>query len=217
MPHGHTLNSRVRVLIAKTFKAERLFSSIVNVPGAPIAGAALVSDLANDIRSKEWQKSHAHLRTCLNNLIESSPPAKLGSELALLHKQFADRAAEGALVCERGTASLIDAGKKHEFAHVMKISFELMRAKAKAQANSVIADELSALLSASGRAGELAKAELTAGLSKVSDAQAYTSLESSGQQDAASETNALELAAPATSNVISFEQRRANAGKFYRR
>ena len=151
MSSGPTLNSRLRVLVAKTFRAEKLYSSIRNSRGEKLASVTSLSEMANDIRAKEWQKSHFQLRTALNDIIALGSSSAVLAELLNLRERFLAKAEESARAVSKGTETLLETAKRHEFAHIFRISVELIRYKARAQANSVIADEIAAVLEASGR------------------------------------------------------------------
>lgn len=203
---GHTLHSRLRVLVAKSFRAEKLYASIRNSRksgdgGVPISA---IAEIANDIRAKEWQKSYGDLRTELNDIVASggSGGALLTTVVSLSHR-FKLSAEESAAKVEIGNKGLMLAAKRHEFGHVLKLTLELIRHRARAQASQVISDELQSLLEASGRAF---------------DPSAYPALESvpvSGQvvgSQISKEISADDLDAPdLPSNVIPLP-RRASAG-----
>lgn len=152
-----TLNSRMRVLIAKTFRAEKLYSSLLNVSDSshnttsgPV-GAAVLTKLANDVRAREWQTSHEQLRASLNDLVKMSSSSAALDRLQILYEQYYARFVESGTALDRGISALVDTARRQEFAHVMKLSVEMTRHKARAQACKVIADELAALIGESGR------------------------------------------------------------------
>lgn len=153
MSEGPTLISRLRVLVAKTFKAEKLYSSIRNNSG-PSTGLSSLAELSNDIRAREWQKSHSEFRSTLNALLEQGNTPRLVSELSLLKNKFLAAATESTLEVDKGSLALIESAKRNEFAHSLKLSYQLVRYKARAQALHAIADELSALLESSGKSSE---------------------------------------------------------------
>lgn len=151
MSSSPTLNSRIRVLVAKAFRAEKLYSSVNNTKGEKLSNLALLAEAASEIRAKEWQRAHYQLRTGLNDILALGNSAVMAREVSILRERFLERAHESGGTVEEGAEELIDAAKRHEFAHTFKLSLELIRRKALAQASRVIADELGALLDASGR------------------------------------------------------------------
>ena len=165
MSAGPTLNSRLRVLVAKAFKAEKLYASIRNqTVGDPArsissdpsdgsgernpSGAATLSVFANDVRAKEWQRSHFQLRTALNEILSESAGARTVQELVELRDRFGSKAAECTGLVERETGELLEIAKRKEFAHCLKLALDLVRHNARAQAYSVIVSELNGILDA---------------------------------------------------------------------
>jgi hypothetical protein len=146
-----TLHSRLKILIAKTFRAEKLYGSIRNSPAGVSGHLTMLTEISNDIRAREWQKSHFQFRTALNDLLSEATTQTLAASVSRLHRAFQERADESADALQAGTAGLIDAAKRQEYAHVMKISVELIRHRARAQANQVVADELAGVLEISGK------------------------------------------------------------------
>lgn len=157
MSSSPTLNSRIRVLVAKAFRAEKLYSSVNNAKGDRLSNLAVLAEAASEIRAKEWQRAHYQLRTSLNDILALGNNGLMAREVAILRERFVERANESGATVEEGAQELIDAARRHEFAHTFKLSLELIRRKAQAQASRVIADELGALLDSSGRLNSLAK------------------------------------------------------------
>jgi len=148
----HTITSRLKVLIARTFRAEKLYSSMrTNDQGGEAASASLLVELANEVRAREWQRAHTKLRKVLNEIIERSAPAELGSEIVRLHKHFSVKAGESESLLSAGLAELPDMSRRQEFSALLKLSAELVRYKARYQAYQALADELASVLDNSGR------------------------------------------------------------------
>lgn len=148
-----TLNSRLRVLVAKTFKAEKLYSSIRNSRADKLANVASLSDMANDIRAKEWQRAHYRLRASLNDILSLPTKSAIIAELLKVRESFLQKAVESEAAIEKNSGLIDETVRRFEFARSLKISVELIQEKACAQANRVISDELGALLDSSGAAG----------------------------------------------------------------
>lgn len=148
MSSGATLHSRLRVLVAKTFRAEQLYSAMRN---ASSARTTSFSEIAGDARSGVWLRCHRRLRTALNEALSLSTHSAVAARVQALKHHFETKAQESSAVVEQGAARLIETAKRHEFALVLKLAFELIQYKARAQANSAIADELAEILLSSGR------------------------------------------------------------------
>ena len=200
MSNAATLNSRLRVLVAKTFRAEKLYSSIRNKKRSDSLSVSALSEVANEVRAREWQSVHYQLRTALNDILSQCNNSQQSKELLLLREQFGKRAQEAALDVEKGVQQLHDTAKRQEFAHVFKLSLELVRHKARAQANKVIAEELTSLLSKSGRSTDASGLE-----------ESNRSLELEAVAMSESTDSALEDDLP--SNVVSLLSRRAAGGR----
>lgn len=162
MSSSSTLNSRLRVLVAKAFRAEKLYSSMgrtsTTSPSAGLAGnlagdrlsnMAVLAEAASEIRAKEWQRTHYQLRIALNDILAVGNTSKMLSQLTELRDNFLTRARENSVLLEKGSEELIETAKRQEFAHIFKISLELIRTKAQTQASHVIVEELSAVLDGS--------------------------------------------------------------------
>lgn|GEM_PF-5211366 len=147
----HTLNSRLRVLIAKTFKAEKLYSSLVKTHPSAKLGVVALSHLANDIRSKEWQKMHEDLRLGLNSLLRLGQTSTIANELEVVWTGFVEKLEESLADLQQGERALREACDRGEYSTALKISAELVRHKARSQSCKVIIDELKSLLESSGR------------------------------------------------------------------
>ena len=151
MDSGPTLSSRLRVLVAKTYRAERLYGSIRSPQNSAHHSAAAISQTANDIRAREWQRSHNELRTSLNTLIaQGGSSSALIKQVSVLREQFRAQEEQSRRSIESGSANLKESTRRQEFAAVFKQAAELIRHKARAHANRVIADELKALIETSG-------------------------------------------------------------------
>jgi hypothetical protein len=145
-----TLNSRLRVLVAKAFKAEKLYASIRS-PQPETSLPTSLGEMANDVRAKEWQRAHFQLRTALNDILSETSGAQLAAGVHMLRERFIEKANEGARFVDQGRVELADVAKRSEFAHGMKLCMELVRHNARSQAYSVLIEELSAILEGAGR------------------------------------------------------------------
>lgn len=154
MTQPSTLHSRLRVLVARTFRAEQVYSSMRNSSNGQTSHLSELSDMANDIRAKEWQRGHHQLRTALNDLLDQKNQRLLSTEVNALAHRFQGKFEEVLSVIETQKHALIDSTKRQEFAQGLKFSLELIRLNASAQANKVIADELFAVLDSSNRTAE---------------------------------------------------------------
>ena len=158
-----TLNSRLRVLVAKTYRAEKLYNSICASSSSGVTtrlghgqynyhSHSAISQLANDIRAREWQRSHHDLRIALNAILsQGSNSNTVIEQVRDLRAQFEGHAHESKSVVDQGVRSIKESARRHEFATIFKESADLIRHKARAHANQGIADELKAIIESSGR------------------------------------------------------------------
>lgn len=210
-----TLNSRIRVLVAKAFRAEKLYSSLalggLNSTGSAIAdrdadrsaSSNVLAQIANEVRAKEWKRSHYQLRTSLNDLLAEGSGAQLAPALIELRDGFLRAAQESRRVLAASSETLAENARRQEYAHIFKLSVELIRHKARAQANQVVADELTALLDASRRSTEPQAAR--GAHSSVAVARAAAG--ASGDAAAAEPTGHLSAGFTRPSNVIPLKRR----------
>lgn len=148
MSTGATLHSRLRVLVAKTFRAEQLYSSMRNGVAPKTTS---FSELSNDVRAGVWLRCHRRLRTALNEALSLNTHSAVAARIQALRQHFHSKAEESSAIVENGTERLIETARRHEFALVLKLALELIQHKARVQANGAIADELSEILQSSGR------------------------------------------------------------------
>ncbi len=150
-----TLNSKLRVLVAKTYRAEKLYSSIRNQRSEKATNMGALAEMANDVRSREWERSHYQLRIVLNEVIGLGTNSAIIAEILQLRERFYLAANESNAALKSGTETLVENIKRQEFAHIFKLSLELVRHKARAQASKVIIDELSAVLDTTGNSAAI--------------------------------------------------------------
>lgn len=149
MSAGPTLNSRLRVLVAKTYRAEKLYSSIRNNKGQQLSSSSALSEMANDIRAREWQRSHYELRTALNEILSLGNSSAVTEHIIELRRRFAEKCEENLAAIEKGKELLIETAKRQEFSQIFRNSAELIRCKARAQADKLIVEELTSVLDSS--------------------------------------------------------------------
>ena len=148
MAAKETLNSRLRILVAKTFRAEKLYSSMRNAYATkPIDS----TEVANDLRAREWQRIHSDLRVALNDTLSLKSTNAIASRIICLRNHFSSQAQEASLALEKGTERLVASARRHEFAHTAKLSLEFVQRKAREQACQVVADELNEILISCGK------------------------------------------------------------------
>ena len=88
MAENQTLHSRLRVLVAKTYRAEKLFASIRNTSDVRSLNFSFISDLANDLRSREWQNAHHELRERLNHILALGAGSVVIEKIEVLREEF---------------------------------------------------------------------------------------------------------------------------------
>ena len=200
-----TLHSRLRVLVAKAFRAEKLYSTVNNSRAERLSNMAALAEAASDIRAREWQRSHYQLRTALNDVLALGNSAAIVKEVHVLRDSFLRKSKESSALVERGAEELVETARRHEFAHIFKISVELIRHKAQAQACRVIADELTSVLDTS-------KATLTEGSTESTETgarllAASVSVAPPPLPEEALGMDETDLSASVRSNVIQLKRR----------
>ncbi len=154
MAEKATLHSRLRVLVARTFKAEKLYASMQRKSSPSFPGPAALSELANDIRAKEWQRIHAELRGAINDILENCPVGQVGTKVNQLKDEFLLLAKNSSQDFSENLESLLEAAKKEEFTRTAKKSMELVRFKARLQAAQAVSEELTGILNLCGKSRE---------------------------------------------------------------
>lgn len=144
---SQTLHSKLKVLIAQAYKAEKLYGSMRLEHRLLLESEDGISKLANDIRAKQWQRTHFVLRQTLNDLLSNvTSSAELLKAVASLRDKFAKKSLESENTLELKRYELQNACERDEFAHSANVSLELINLKAKSQALRGVADELDSLL-----------------------------------------------------------------------
>jgi hypothetical protein len=191
-----SLHSKLKVLVAKLYKAEKLYASMRRPPSShtdkgtnqQLSGASrlqgrpshlrstylkslsgvrpsvssdkhkdnsfssgILIEHANEIRALEWYEVHHTFRILLNDLLSEVKSANAGLELNRIWHEFCYefQLAEEYLLEARSIAE--DAMEKEEYAHLLKVSSDLIKRKARIQALKVIHDELQVLISLDGK------------------------------------------------------------------
>lgn len=152
MAEPQTLHSRLRVLVARTFRAEKLYGSVKNLRELKALNSPeFSSDLANEMRGQEWQRSHAHLRTSLNEILALGNASEMLKQLTKLRNIFYSHYQNAEVLLQRSAAELEESTNRQEYAHAMRLAIELVRQKARSQSCRLITEELGAILVASGK------------------------------------------------------------------
>lgn len=158
----NTLNSRIKILIARTYKAEKLFTNVrlgeegeiksnsfeqlnndeINATKSN-SPAALV---ANDIRAKEWQRAHSELRNALNIMVANNSGSKLVEQVVDLKNQFELGLKTFIKDLDARKLEVVHFIERNEFATALKGSIECIKLNARIQAFRVILNELSHLV-----------------------------------------------------------------------
>ena len=148
MPGTHTINSKLRVLIAKTYQAEKLFLSMKSSGSAGFENKKLI-ELANNVRAEVWGSIHSDLRKSLNTIVGTDSQANIIAEVNKLKNSFLSVIDEKNRQLEKTTQILFEMGTRGEFFHTLKSSLELVRLKAAIQANHTIVEQLSSIIGVS--------------------------------------------------------------------
>ncbi|MCC6934026.1 MAG: hypothetical protein IT292_12380 [Deltaproteobacteria bacterium] len=153
-----TLNSRLRVLIAKSFRAEKLYASMKNDRGALLPDTGKVIDFANTIRAEVWQQTHCQLRKALNEIVLLGSSTAILKSLVELYNEMLSLIEKHNVSISELTVRLKEDSARHEFVHCLKLSVDLIRCKSFIQVNQLIADELHEIIRHS-RKGEVVFSE----------------------------------------------------------
>ena len=145
-----TLASRLKVLVAKSFKAERLYGSmVISLTGQLDTELAERAKLSNEIRAREWQKSYNKLRLGLNSILSEEKSATAVTERLLkLETDFRVQIQRAAQELEKVSVGIKDALSRAEYAVVYRRSMDLVKYQARIQASEVVCEEVLALLDA---------------------------------------------------------------------
>lgn len=171
-----TLYAKLKILVAKLYKAEKLYASMRrplnsehnNISGASrlashkvmsLAGkrpkeinrdttfsSGILIEHANEIRSLEWYEVHHTFRLHLNDILSRGNSVNLGLELNNLWHEFCAEFTLAESYLKESRSHAADAIEKEEYAHLLKISSDLIKRKARIQALKVINDELEVLI-----------------------------------------------------------------------
>ena len=143
-----TLASRLKVLVAKSFKAERLYGSmVINLTGQMETELAERAKLSNEIRAREWQKSYNKLRLGLNAILSEENSATAVTERLLkLEADFRVQIKKANQELEKVSVGIKDALNRAEYAVVYRRSMDLVKYQARIQASEVVCQEVLALL-----------------------------------------------------------------------
>ncbi|MCB0346914.1 MAG: hypothetical protein KDD66_17480 [Bdellovibrionales bacterium] len=152
MSSAPTLHSRLRVLVAKTFRASQLYSSMRTGRGE---SSGNLGEIANDVRAGVWYKVHAELQSGLNDALELGSAAQTANKVLQLKQHFEKMAIDAQHIIERGSERLVQSVHRQEFSTTFKASLELIKCKAKMQASRVIADELDSILNSTKISAQL--------------------------------------------------------------
>lgn len=144
MSSSPTLHSRLRVLVAKTFRASQLYSSMRTGRGD---NGSNLSEVANDARAAIWYRVHADLQAGLNDALELPSASQVALRVAQLKQEFEKSARDAELTMAAGSERLVQSISRQEFSTTFKTSLELIKCKARMQASRVIAEELESILS----------------------------------------------------------------------
>lgn len=143
-----TLSSRLKVLVAKSFKAERLYGSmVVNLTGQLESEFTERAKLSNEIKAREWQKSYNKLRIGLNSIIsEESNAIAVTERLLKLEADFRAQVVRSNEELEKISLAIKDALTRGEYAVVYRRSMDLVKYQSRIQASQVVCEEILALL-----------------------------------------------------------------------
>lgn len=102
---------------------------------------------ANDVRSQEWFIVHHHFRIKLNQILAEGNSSYLSEKISDLWQEFLAEFEIAELDLQECSESAKNSLLKEEFSHLLKLTSELIKRKARLQALKVIHDELTGLVS----------------------------------------------------------------------
>lgn len=177
-----SIYSKLTVLVAKLYKAEKLYASMRRPPSglntnksSSLSGASrlkpksvklsgydqkdgsanstnsfssgILIEHANEIRSLEWYEVHHQFRVKLNKLVSKGNTNNLVIELNHLWHEFCEEFQLAENLLKESKQMALNAIGREEYAHLLKLSSDLIQRKARIQALKVIHDELEQLIS----------------------------------------------------------------------
>lgn len=138
-----TLSSRLQVLIAKSFKAEKLYNSMI----ADSSNTINVATLSNEVRAKQWAKTYNKLRKELNSILSiKASSTEVIDKLLSLHDNFQCSLNQCANDLDHEHDKIKEALCRAEYAVIYKSSLDLIKLQSKLQSTQVVCDEILALL-----------------------------------------------------------------------
>ncbi len=177
-----SLHAKLKILVAKLYKAEKLYASMRRHPASTYTASSGASRLspggkthgkvsslsgahpkdsskdstftsgiliehANEIRSLEWYEVHHSFRVQLNDILSRGSTSNLSLELNNLWHDFCADFSLAESYLKEARALAYDSMEKEEYAHLLKLSSDLVKRKSRIQALKVIHDELEVLIS----------------------------------------------------------------------
>jgi hypothetical protein len=179
-----SLHAKLKILVAKLYKAEKLYASMrrpltsdhIPASSKTLSGASRLSpsskhhgsfsgsspresmkdstsfssgiliEHANEIRSLEWYEVHNSFRIKLNDILSRGSTPNLSLELNNLWHDFCSDFSLAESYLKETKSLAHNAMEKEEYAHLLKLSSDLVKRKARIQALKVIHDELESLI-----------------------------------------------------------------------
>ncbi|HMO17850.1 MAG TPA: hypothetical protein PKA63_06855 [Oligoflexia bacterium] len=137
-----------RINLENNFRSLKPERSITNEsPNRINLSSGLLIEHANEIRATEWYQVHHNFRERLNVLIERGNTPQLPLELNRIWHEFCGEFELAEFHLNEARSGAGNSLEREEYAHLLKISSELIRRKARLQALKVIHDELQVLIS----------------------------------------------------------------------
>lgn len=157
-----TLSSRLKVLVAKSFKAERLYGSMVlTLTDKQESELAERAKLTNEIKAREWQKSYNKLRIGLNSILsEETNIISVTERLLKLDAEFRAQVISSNEDLEKISLAIKEALTRGEYAVVYRRAMDLVKYQSIIQASQVISEEILALLETKKAAAPIIEAKL---------------------------------------------------------
>lgn len=142
---GSNLSTKLRALVARSFKAEKLYSSSAK----EAEGSLEARSMATEVKAKEWGIQYNKLRVALNRMIREVPASEMTKSVYELSLDSAQTVSECDYATTRLKMEVPVASKKQEYSRLMSLSKQLLQVSARRQAAHSIHEELVSILESS--------------------------------------------------------------------
>ncbi len=142
MSNNSTLNSRLRELFNKAYRAEKLHHTRKSSAIVDGFEHSKLQELAQNVNANAWSITNAELKNSLNKLLRDNNSINVINELNTLKEKINAEIAEKAKEQERLKNMLIKMTEYTEFYNTLKLSLDLVKIKSTTQALQATIGEL---------------------------------------------------------------------------